>query len=107
MRVFIYVNLNQTQKHITIHYERINPCPHIMQQIISGNVVTNCTISDVSLKQDKSILKLGGTANSYWLLIHTKDCCCNLKQIKQNPIIQDILRKNPNISINICTQCNC
>jgi len=81
MRIFVYINTNPTQKHITVHYEQSKACPHIMQQILSQNTTTiTCSISDVSNNDDKSIIKLGETANSYWLLIHVK-CECNKNAI--------------------------
>jgi len=113
MRIFVYVNTNPTQKHITIHYEQSKVCPHIMQQILSRNTSTiTCSISDVSKNKDKSIIKLGETANSYWLLIHVK-CECNknaINAIKEklseigDPDIEDILKQSDKFQIcNICS----
>jgi len=108
MRIFVYVNTNPTQRHITIHYEQSKACPHIMQQILSQNTNPTCSISDMSKNKDKSIIKLGVTANSYWLLIQVNICECNKDTIKRKLIeinsIKAMLQKDPSI-LDTCTMC--
>jgi len=111
MRIFVYANINSDRKHITIHCEQSKTCPHIMQQIIPQNINPICSINDMSKNKDKSIIKLGGTANGYWLLIHVNNCECNkdvIDAIKEKLYeinsIKTMLQKNPSI-LNTCPVC--
>lgn len=108
MRVFIYVNTNETQKHITIHCENKRPCPHIMQQILRANVSVSCDIS--LLTQDKSIMKIGETQNSFWLLMYI-NCCDNsfLQMFLNNVEIQTHILKPYNFrsdNVTFCDKCS-
>lgn len=109
MRVFIYVNTNTTQKHITIHCESKKPCPHIMQQILRANAIVSCKIS--SLTQNKSIIKIGETENSFWLLMYA-NCCDDsfLRTFLDNVEIQNQVLTgygfNPTTDITFCDKCS-
>jgi len=105
---FKHAYINSDRKHITIHYEQSKACPHIMKHIMQQNT----TVSDMSKNKDKSIIKLGGTANGYWLLIHVK-CECNkdaIDAIKEklseidDEDINDILKQSGKFKIcDICS----
>ena len=101
MRALVYVNINPTQKHITIHCEENNPCSVIFQQILSGNANPKCNIQQLS--NDKSVIKIGETDNSFWLLIWVKDIE-DCRQLINHPEIQNIANKHgiQNITIHHC-----
>ena len=108
MRLFIYVNENSHTKHITIHCEQKEPCPHLMQQIISGNTQDEvCEITDIS-GGEKKVLKLRKSQNTYWLLLHIPNNECNnlnLNQIRETPEIKNILNSIKDIPIQFCNIC--
>jgi len=111
MRLFIYVNEHQYSKHITIHCEQTKPCPHLMQQIIKKDISENIVkIEDISLQQNKKVLKLKKDQenDTYWLLLHIPNNECNninLNQIKRIPEIENILNRIEEISIRFCNRC--
>ena len=104
MRIFIYVNINPTQKHITIHCENKGPCPHILQQILSQNVSNKCSIQDIS--KNKSIIKIGVTTNSYWILVYVDNCDQVKKKISDIDIIKNILNKYNISNVTLCSKCS-
>lgn len=104
MRVFVYINTNSTQGHITIHCETKQVCPHVLQQILKNNVLFTCSIQDISINKDKSVIKFAETDNSYWLLLHIKSCNCEgiLKEVQNILLINNI---DISIGVNLCKVC--
>jgi len=91
MRVLVYVNTNPSQKHITIHCEITNSCPHVFQQLISQNTSMTTTIRSWN---NKRVIKIAETSNSFWLLIWIDaNSCINCQNLINDPFIQNIAKQ--------------
>lgn len=106
MRIFVYVNINPIQRHMMIHCENKKTCSHIMQHILTRNIPSASTVEDVSEDRDKSVIKLGETKNSFWLLINVSECLNIVDKVKKIKVISDFLEKYPSTSINVHEECS-
>lgn len=62
------VNVNITHSTIVVHSESKEKCSEIFKQITTDNTSSKKDIEQIG--NNKSILKIGTTDNSFWLLIH-------------------------------------
>lgn len=99
MRILVYVNENPTEKHITIHRERTEPCSYVFQNLISGRTQMSSTLVDLS-NGEKRAIKIAETENSYWILLWIdKD-----DDAQEKSIIKQIAQ-NLGVKIKDCKHC--
>jgi hypothetical protein len=96
-RWLVYVNTNSTEKHITIHEERIKICGHLFKNIKKDG--KNSKKTSIRILPGGAI-KIGWTKNGYWLVVHAKNKNGISKQ-------DDVLKasKKLGVPIDFCTLC--
>jgi hypothetical protein len=98
-RWFVYVNENQSEKHITIHPEATGPCVDIVPRIRKGGRDQGKFWIEVISSTET--IKTGEVTNSYWLVIWAK----NLNDLKNNGYLR---REAQRLSIQgpeLCEKC--
>ena len=100
MRILVYVNTNNTQKHITIHLEK-KVCPYIFQNVSKNSSIIINPIQDVSEDIANEVIKIAETENSFWLLVHANSC----EEVINSKVIQEISR-SLKVPIQICKECS-
>jgi len=62
------VNVNTNHSTIKVHKEEDKSCSEIFKQIIAEYAASDTNIKQIG--ENKNILKIGTTENSFWLLVH-------------------------------------